>query len=300
MTITQAVRRLTTGAGPALENRMPRWALYLCVVLGMLIAIPVIVAPFDLYQQMVFGAVIFIGALVMNRWRGHNMTIALSVLSVLVSTRYLYWRVTETLSFDHWFGALLGIGLVMAEFYAWVILLLGYFQTALPLDRKIEILPDDVSLWPTVDVYIPTYNEGLEIVGDTILAAANIDYPAGKLRVHVLDDGRRPEFREFARKVGVNYIVRPDNTHAKAGNLNNALTVTDGELICVFDADHVPTRAFLQMTVGGFLSDPKLSMVQTPHHFYSPDPFERNIRGGDAIPNEGDLFYGPVQKGNDL
>lgn len=300
MTIMETMRRRTSVTDARLEERMPRWGLHLCVALGILAAIPVIIAPFDLYQQTVFGVVIFVVALIMNRWRGHDMTIALSVLSVLVSTRYLYWRVTETLSFDSWFGAVLGIGLVMAEFYAWVILLLGYFQTALPLDRKIEILPDDTRLWPTVDVYIPTYNEGLDIVGDTILAAANIDWPADKLRVHILDDGRRPEFREFARKVGVNYITRADNTHAKAGNLNNALAETDGELICVFDADHVPTRAFLQMTVGGFLNDEKLSLVQTPHHFYSPDPFERNIRGGDAIPNEGELFYGPVQKGNDL
>lgn len=283
-----------------IEERMPRWGLYAALVAGSLAAIPVVIAPFDLYQQIVFGVVVFIAGLIMNRWRGHSMTIMLSVLSVLVSTRYLYWRATETLVFDNWFGALLGLGLFMAELYAWLILVLGYFQTALPLERKIEILPDDLSLWPTVDVYIPTYNEALDIVSDTILAAANLDYPADKLRVHVLDDGRRPEFREFARKVGVNYIVRPDNAHAKAGNLNHAMKETDGELICVFDADHVPTRAFLQMTVGGFLTDPKLSLVQTPHHFYSPDPFERNIRGGDAIPNEGELFYGPVQKGNDL
>lgn len=300
MKIAETARQGVPGNGSRIEDRMPLWALYLSILVGALAAIPVVIAPFDLYQQMMFGGVVFMLALVMNRWRGHDMTIALSVLSVLVSTRYLYWRVTETLSFDNWFGAILGIGLVLAEFYAWVILLLGYFQTALPLDRKIEILPDDTSLWPTVDVFIPTYNEGIDIVGDTILAAANIDYPADKLRVHVLDDGRRPEFREFARKVGVNYITRADNAHAKAGNLNNALAETDGELICVFDADHVPTRAFLQMTVGGFLNDDRLSMVQTPHHFYSPDPFERNIRGGDAIPNEGELFYGPVQKGNDL
>ncbi|PWR21157.1 UDP-forming cellulose synthase catalytic subunit [Zavarzinia aquatilis] len=289
-------------AAPArpIEERMPRWGFYAALLIGGCAAIPVVIAPFDLYQQIGFGVVVFIAGLIMNRWRGQNMTVMLSVLSVLVSTRYLYWRATETLTFENWFGALLGFGLFFAEFYAWLILVLGYFQTALPLERKVEILPDDLDLWPTVDVYIPTYNEALDIVSDTILAAANLDYPADKLRVHVLDDGRRQEFREFARKIGVNYIVRPDNAHAKAGNLNHAMKETDGELICIFDADHVPTRAFLQMTVGGFLTDPKLSLVQTPHHFYSPDPFERNIRGGDAIPNEGELFYGPVQKGNDL
>ncbi len=61
-----------------------------------------------------------------------------------------------------------------------------------------------------------------------------------------------------------------------------------------------PTAPFSRLTVGWFLVDPKLSLVQTPHHFYSPDPFERNLRGGDAVPNEGLLFYGLIQDGNDL
>lgn len=61
----------------------------------------------------------------------------------------------------------------------------------------------------------------------------------------------------------------------------------------------VATRVFLQATVGGFLKDPMLALVQTPHYFYSPDPFERNLSVGRNIPNEGMLFYGPIQQGND-
>ena len=41
-------------------------------------------------------------------------------------------------------------------------------------------------------------------------------------------------------------------------------------------------------------------MLQTPHHFYSPDPFERNLGKFRKIPNEGSLFYGIVQDANDL
>ena len=49
-----------------------------------------------------------------------------------------------------------------------------------------------------------------------------------------------------------------------------------------------------------FLRDPKCALVQTPHHFFSPDPFERNLGTFREIPNEGNLFYGLVQSGNDL
>jgi cellulose synthase (UDP-forming) len=70
--------------------------------------------------------------------------------------------------------------------------------------------------------------------------------------------------------------------------------------VAIFDCDHVPTRSFLQMTMGWMLRDPKLAMLQTPHHFYSPDPFERNLGQFRVIPNEGELFYGVVQDGNDF
>ena len=54
------------------------------------------------------------------------------------------------------------------------------------------------------------------------------------------------------------------------------------------------------MTLGWFYKDPKLAMLQTPHHFFSPDPFERNLDTFGNVPNEGELFYGLVQDGNDF
>jgi cellulose synthase (UDP-forming) len=120
------------------------------------------------------------------------------------------------------------------------------------------------------------------------------------MKIYLLDDGKRSEFAVFASQAGIGYITRDNNSHAKAGNLNHALKLTQGELICVFDCDHVAKRIFLQATVGPFLSDPKLALLQTPHYFYSPDPFERNLRAARDMPNEGALFYGPVQQGNDL
>lgn len=73
------------------------------------------------------------------------------------------------------------------------------------------------------------------------------------------------------------YIARTTHEHAKAGNINNALKYAKGEFVSIFDCDHVPTRSFLQMTMGWFLKEKQLAMMQTPHHFFSPDPFERNL-----------------------
>ena len=113
--------------------------------------------------------------------------------------------------------------LLFAETYAFVILFLGYMQTLWPLRRTPVSLPDDPDLWPAVDLLIPTYNEPLSVVKYTALAAMNIDWPADKLNVYILDDGSREEFRRFAEEAGIGYMTRDDNLHAKAGNINRAL-----------------------------------------------------------------------------
>lgn len=274
--------------------------LYVLLVLAMLpVALLVIITPMDSQKQYIFG-LLSIGVLfLMGFSKKRSVSVIMVVMSILLSTRYMYFRLTQTLHFNSEIETILGMGLFLAEVYVWVMLLLSYLQTVWPLKREIVPLPDDMSQWPTVDVYIPTYNEPLDVVRDTVLAAQCIDYPRDKMNIYLLDDGKRREFAVFAADVGVGYITRNDNHHAKAGNLNHAMKLTQGELITVFDCDHVATRIFLQATVGGFLKDPKLALVQTPHYFYSPDPFERNLSVGRNIPNEGSLFYGPIQQGND-
>ncbi|PZR37488.1 MAG: cellulose synthase catalytic subunit (UDP-forming) [Caulobacter segnis] len=260
-----------------------------------------VIVPLDTSGQLIFGLGSFAAAAAIGQLSdGRRMTIGLVVVSTALSTRYMWWRTTQTLHFDNPLAAGLGIGLYMAELYAWLILVLGYVQCVWPLNRKVREITGPPETWPTVDIFIPTYNETLELVQDTVFGAMDQDYPPDRFKVYILDDGRRPEFEEFARKVGCGYITRTDNKHAKAGNLNNAIPQTTGELLCIFDADHVATRAFLQLTVGWFQADPKLALMQTPHYFYSPDPVQRNIRAVKDIPGEGDLFYGVVQKGNDF
>ncbi|WP_237932606.1 UDP-forming cellulose synthase catalytic subunit [Buttiauxella sp. S19-1] len=278
---------------------MKKVLFYLLLLVLAPIAVLIIITPMDSQKQYIFGFISLAILFLLGFSKKHSVSIIMMLVSVLMSTRYIYFRATQTLHFNSEIEAILGIGLFLAELYIWVILLLSYLQTSFPLKRGIVPLPDDTSKWPTVDIYIPSYNESLDVVCDTVLAAQCIDYPRDKIKIYLLDDGKRREFAVFAADVGVGYITRNDNSHAKAGNLNHAMKLTHGELITVFDCDHVATRIFLQATVGAFLKDSKLALLQTPHYFYSPDPFERNLSGGQNIPNEGSLFYGPIQQGND-
>ena len=256
--------------------------------------------PLDLTGQLLFSAGSFGAALLLSRTPGRLTTLAMIVLSISASSRYMYWRVTDTVGFTNWVDACFGFGLLLAELYAFLVLLIGYFQTAWPLQRRPVPMPQDVDTWPSVDVFIPTYNEPLEVVKQTVFSAMQMDWPGDRLHVYVLDDGRREEFRDFCQELGVGYLTRDNNAHAKAGNINAALAVTDSEYVTIFDCDHIPTRSFLQICMGWFIRDPKLAMLQTPHHFFSPDPFEKNLDTFHVMPNEGELFYGIVQDGNDL
>ncbi len=270
------------------------------VVFSALLMGLVISVPLDLQGQILFSVGSFAAALLLSKTPGRLSTLAMIVLSISASSRYIYWRFTDTIGFTHWMDAAFGYGLVLAELYAFAVLLIGYFQTAWPLQRRPVPMPADVSTWPSVDIFIPSYNEPLEVVRQTVFSAMSLDWPKDRLHVYVLDDGRRTEFREFCEELGVGYLIRDNNHHAKAGNINAALKVTHSEYIAIFDCDHIPTRSFLQVCMGWFFKDTNLVMLQTPHVFFSPDPFERNLDTFHRMPNEGELFYGIVQDGNDL
>ncbi len=284
----------SAGLGASLPLRLLGWGI--AAAAGVL----VVIAPADTWGQLLFSFVTVAVCAYLGGRQGDLSRLMLIGLSLLVSSRYMYWRTTQTLSFQSGFDLVFGMGLFLAELYYFIVLLLGHFQVLWPLRRRPVALPADPQQWPTVDVLIPTYNEPLELVRITLMAARVMDWPEDKLKVHLLDDGRRPEFRELCRELGINYLIRGNNRHAKAGNINAALARTQGEYVAIFDCDHVATRSFLQLTMGWFLKDRRLALMQTPHYYFSADPLERNLGNFGTIPNEGELFYGLLQPGNDL
>jgi len=293
------------GEGQGYWSRLARLLIYcLLLFLGYEVATMVFQWP---EQAVLAVATILAGYLIHRISNSETITLALMLASLLSTARYAYWRISGVVDAISKDGNKLGVInicfmllLLSAEVYAFLILFLGYIQTIRPLHRPPVAMPNDLEDWPHIDVLIPTYNEPLTIVRTTVIAALNMDYPPDKLHVYVLDDGTREEFRTFCEEVGSGYIIRAEHKHAKAGNINHALTQIHSPYAAIFDCDHIPTRSFLQVTLGWFLRDANLGMLQTPHFFYSPDPFERNLHQFMKIPNEGELFYGVIQDGNDL
>lgn len=273
---------------------------------------PLITIRPSVTQQMLLGlAIILLGHFCLSledrhpsRRTSEYLHLLLVVISSIATLRYIYYRTSYTLNFDDWLNGIFSILLYSAELYAIITLFLSYFQTLkIRHRRSIDLASFPQESWFSVDIYIPTYNEDVEIVRKTVLGAIAIDYPADKKQVYVLDDGRkyperREELRRMCEELGATMLVRDNNDHAKAGNINTALRTTTGDLVLILDCDHIPTRGFLQETVG-FFFDSNIALTQTPHWFYNPDPFERNLLTQGRIPVGNELFYKVLQKGND-
>lgn len=240
--------------------------------------------------------------------------------SLIIGLRYFYWRATETLPFGYGLASsLAGLLLFTVEVYGFITFLFGHFINAQPLERTPPPFDFKDPNLPTVDVFVPTYNEDPAVLRPTIVAATQLQYPQDRFTVWILDDGgtnqklndkdpvkaaaarrRAQELRDMAAELGAHYLTRARNDHAKAGNLNHALSKTQGSLVAVLDCDHIPTRDFLINTVPFFLKNPKLFLLQTPHNFVTPDPVERNLNIFQKTPAENELFYSVMQPGLDF
>jgi cellulose synthase (UDP-forming) len=144
-----------------------------------------------------------------------------------------------------------------------------------------------------VDVLIPRYDEPLEVVELTVAAAAGLR--GDDVRVWLLDDGDSEEMRRLAETQGVGYLRRPVHDHAKAGNVNHALALTDAPFVAIIDCDHVVAPEFLEATLGHFEGDPRLAFVQTPQYYANGD--QPGVPG--AAWHQQTLFFGAIARGKD-
>jgi cellulose synthase (UDP-forming) len=216
--------------------------------------------------------------------RHQRLTFAFALAALGWGAVYLTWRIG-------WTGAgaspVTFTMLLVTELYGlWALGTLTWFSW-----RRAPVTRPPITARPTVDVYVCTYDEPEEVVLATLAGCRALRYPH---TTWLLDDGRRENMRELAELTGARYLTRPDNAHAKAGNINAALPRTDGELIFMLDADHVPMPDALDALVGYF-EDPQVALVQTPHDFSNQDSIQHYAVGR----HEQSLFYHAILPGKD-
>ncbi len=253
------------------------------------------------------GYVIFLAAVLLIvpilPWKMPFVRGVAAALVVFFNVRYELWRFFDTLP---------PIGFTPAFIWSFIVFnaeLLATIQISLHTvlfirlsDRSEEADLYEMELMlkpqlPSVDVFIPTVNEGWEILERSIDAAMTLNW-LGQ-RVYILDDGDRPWLKEKCDALGVTHIRRDGHKGYKAGNINNALAQTSGDFILIIDADFVVYKNYLKRTVG-FMNDATIALVQTPGNLTNPDPIQYNLLGEYSWPEEQRVFTDIVQPARDI
>ena len=253
---------------------------------------PEIPRKYLFFPTLVLVTTVFTATKLSPRPKLWSRTIIIAIVSALM-IRYILWRLLSTLNLSDPVNGTFSLGLLLLEVFIWIS---GSIRLWLVLNMKdrsrqanqMEINVCEGKFTPTVDILIPTYQEPTSILKRTIIGCQAIDYP--HKNVYLLDDSQRLEVKQLAQELGCEYIARPKNLYAKAGNLNHALPLTSGELIVVFDADFIPTRNFITRTIG-FFQDKNVALVQTPQSFYNPDPIAQNLGLEKVLISDEEEFY---------
>lgn len=229
------------------------------------------------------------------------------LINMFFTIIYLIWRTFFTIPLEYGLiSTISGIALLIVEALGMVEAFVHYTNMYSVENYPLPKVPD--YMMPHVDVYIATYSEDAKLLYKTINGCLHMKYPdKSKVHIYLCDDNRRPEIRALAVKMGINYLDRPDNEGAKAGNLNNALAHSTSPFVVTFDADMIPKNDFLLKTIPYFVDNDmknkgreekeqiKLGFVQSPQCFYNPDLFQFNLFSEGRIPNEQDYFYKDIQ-----
>jgi len=235
-------------------------------------------------------------------WLRRDSILARSLMtgmSFVLLIRYFVWRVTETLPPPGLTAdVLVGYPFMLAEGASLVAVSLSLLFLSRTIDRSADVKAQlrraaAETPAPLVDVFICTYNEEKSILERTIIGATGLEY--GNYRVWVLDDGRRLWLKRLTEELGCRYLTRPDNAHAKAGNINHALRHVTGlhdrpQFISILDADFVPMPDFLARATS-LMEDKSVGVVQTPQHFINADPIQSNLAATDVWPDEQRFFF---------
>lgn len=127
--------------------------------------------------------------------------------------------------------------------------------------------------WPDVLVQLPLYNERL-VARRLIKAVAQMDYPADRLHIQILDDSSDStrdlvdKFAAYWCKRGrrINVLRRGERTDYKAGALRYGLEHSSKEaFVAIFDADFVPASDWLKRALQPFFEPggERIGLVQT-------------------------------------
>lgn len=191
-----------------------------------------------------------------------------------------------------WYGAYV---LFMA-FYLGVSYFIGVFSRDFDIAGHHETFATSGDFRPSIDIYLPSAGEPLEVIKNTFTHVAFLRWPYDLIKIYVLDDSHREEVKKLAHDFGFSYFARPNKGELKkAGNIRYAFPQTSGEIIAIFDADFCPRPDFLKELIP-HMANPKVAIVQSAQYFDVKKSMPWVERGSGAVQ---ELFYRLIQVNRD-
>lgn len=132
--------------------------------------------------------------------------------------------------------------------------------------KVISITP--LKRYPTITIVVPVHNEEV-VIANTTKGILNLNYPASKIELLLYADNCQDKTAAEMRKATdlpqYRYrniqIIERHGSGGKAGVLNDALKIAQGEYICVYDADALPEQNALYFLVKKVLENPQRYMA---------------------------------------
>lgn len=188
-----------------------------------------------------------------------------------------FWRLTPVETFI--FASTLGL-LIQGAFATYA-MLFSFFK---PEDTY-KVVPPRVIMGGAQNKFtliVPAKNEE-EVIGDTIWAMANLDYPVDKYEVLVVvrdeDSSTKQEVEQVIQETGRDNIrlIKIDGFPInKSYSLNMALHYATGDIVGVFDAEDQPHTEILKSVDEVFINEKTdivqagVQLINVSHKWFSP------------------------------
>lgn len=212
---------------------------------------------------------------------------------LIVNALYWYWRLRYTIPEFSFHYLWAWIFFVSETIMIYLFCFTGYLLSLVNKNSSHPIQSEN-NPSPKIDIFIPTYNESIDLLEKTIYCALNIDY--SNYAIWILDNGNRPTVKQLCEKYKINYLDRVNHVNSKAGNLNNALektkNITHSEFFLVIDSDFLCRKDILKkLLVPFYQGNDKIAIVQAPQYFYNADPLQNSFRAKAELSDEQRLFF---------
>jgi len=150
--------------------------------------------------------------------------------------------------------------------YQFILTVYGYINFVKSMQEK-KVFDKMEFDCPSCSILIPAHNEE-KVIGCTIQAMLNLNYPKDKLKIIIINDGSTDTTKniisDYATKdnrVILYDVPKGEGGKGKSRALNLGIKIVESEIIAIYDADNTPDPDSLRYLVANLVSNPELGAV---------------------------------------